>query len=502
MAMMTAEQYRESLRDGRLMYVDGHSIADITQEPCMRTAIDWVAKGYERFYSPAADAYNPMYAMPSSKDDLARRAEAGAQADITFALAAVVLALMTAAPELAKSNPEYKRRIENFVDHCRRNDLRVCEAISDAKGDRSLPPSKQPDPDVYVHVTARRAAGIVVRGCKMHITSAAVVHEIVVLPTKQMKPGEEQYAVAFAIPVNAPGVKILNTTYAPRVEDARHFPASGKRSMPEGFVVFDDVFVPGERVFLDGEVKHSALLAHSLGLWERAGGLWGSAHQADLMTGLAALIAEANGLEKTPHIRDKINEMIVYATMIRAGAEAAWSKTRFNADGMVQPDQLFTNVTKYFAAYHYHEVVRNLQDIAGALVVTAPTVADLENPETAGYVQKYMRARADVPGEDRMRLFHLIRDLTADAMGGWEMVTKSLAGGGMYAQRSVARTHYDLDAAKVLARDAAGIDQTAAAAPIASATKANAATPSGANGSASDSRHKTETPASPVIVSR
>jgi 4-hydroxybutyryl-CoA dehydratase/vinylacetyl-CoA-Delta-isomerase len=482
--MMTPAQYRESLRDGRVTYLDGRRVPDVTREPYLRTAIDWVAQGYERFYSPEPDASNPMYLMPRSKDDLLRRIDASRNADITFALAAVVLALMTAAPELEKSNPDYKRRIFAFVDRCRRNDLRVCEAISDSKGDRSLPPARQPDSDAYVHVVARRPDGIVVRGCKMHITSASVVHEIVALPTKQMKPGEEQYAVAFAVPVNTEGVKIINTTYAPRVEDARHFPISGYRSMPEGFVIFDDVFVPTERVFLDGEVKYSALLAHSLGLWERAGGLMGSAHQADLMVGLAALIAEANGLEKTPHIRDKINEMIVYATMIRAGAEAAWSNTKFNADGMVQPDQLFTNVTKYFAAYHYHEVVRNLQDIAGALVITAPTVADLENPETAGYVQKYMRAHADVPGAQRMRLFHLIRDLTADAFGGWEMVTKSLAGGGMYAQRSVARTHYNLEAAKAIAREAAHISADSAAAAA------------GGNGIAADgTRPRASTPA-------
>jgi 4-hydroxybutyryl-CoA dehydratase/vinylacetyl-CoA-Delta-isomerase len=392
--MMTPQQYRESLRDGRVTYLDGRRLPDVTREPALSTAIDWVAEGYGLFYSPEPGAFNPMYALPQTMEDLRQRIDAAKQADITFALAAVILALLTAAPELEKSRPEYKRRVFDFVEHCRGNDLRVCEAISDAKGDRSLSPSKQADADMYVRVTGRDSRGIVVRGCKMHITAAAVVHEIVVLPTKQMKPGEEQYAVAFAVPVNAEGVTIINTTYAPRVADARHFPISGRRSMPEGFVIFDDVFVPNERVFLDGEVQHSARLAHALGLWERSAGLWGSAQQADMLVGLAALIAEANGLDRTPHIRDKINEMIVYATMIRAGAEAAWNNTHFNAGGMVQPDELFTNVTKYFAAYHYHEIVRNLQDISGALVVTAPTMADLDNPATSEYVKKYMRARA------------------------------------------------------------------------------------------------------------
>jgi 4-hydroxybutyryl-CoA dehydratase/vinylacetyl-CoA-Delta-isomerase len=109
--MMTPAQYRESLRDGRVTYLDGRRVPDVTREPSLRTAIDWVAQGYERFYSPEPDASNPMYLMPRSKDDLLRRIDASRNADITFALAAVVLALMTAAPELEKSNPDYKRRI-------------------------------------------------------------------------------------------------------------------------------------------------------------------------------------------------------------------------------------------------------------------------------------------------------------------------------------------------------------------------------------------------------
>lgn len=139
-------------------------LPDVTREPALSTAIDWVADGYARFYSPQPDAFNPMYALPQTTEDLRQRIDASKQADITFALAAVILALLTAAPELEKSRPEYKRRVFDFVEHCRRNDLRVCEAISDAKGDRSLSPSRQADADMYVRVADRDSHGIVVRG--------------------------------------------------------------------------------------------------------------------------------------------------------------------------------------------------------------------------------------------------------------------------------------------------------------------------------------------------
>lgn len=455
--MRTPEQYLESIRDGREIYIDGRRIPDATTEPCFKSALEWICESYRRYYSTEPGAYHPMYEIPRSTEDLKKRLKVLEGADITTGVSAVVLALLQVAPELSKSNPAYGDRINKFMEHCRKDDVRVCEAITDAKGDRSLRPSEQDDPDLYTHVVERRPDGIVVTGSKLHITGAALVHEIVALPTKHMKKGEEDYAVAFAIPVDTPGVKIVSTSYVPRVEDDRHFPLSRHENMPEGFIIFDRVFVPNERVFLNGEVEHSSKLAHALGLWERTGGVEGVARQADLMVGMAQLIAEANGLDKVGHIRDKINELIIFATMIRAGLEAALSNTGINADGMVEPDELFTNAVKYYAGANFHEMVRNLQDVAGGSVVTAPSIGDLNNPEVGPYLQKYMRGKTGVSAEERMKLFHLIRDTTADAYGGWQLVTQMMAGGGMYAQRLVARSHYDLEAAKSMARKAAGI---------------------------------------------
>ncbi len=139
-----------------------------------------------------------------------------------------------------------------------------------------------------------------------------------VMPTKTMKPGEEDYAIACAIPVNAPGVHITNTTYHPTGRDARDFPVSSKSSVPDSMCIFDDVFVPNEHVFLDGQVEHAAVFAHSLGLWERLGGTAFMVEQADELVGLAQLIAEANGTHRISHVREKIDEMIIHATLLRA----------------------------------------------------------------------------------------------------------------------------------------------------------------------------------------
>jgi 4-hydroxybutyryl-CoA dehydratase/vinylacetyl-CoA-Delta-isomerase len=231
--------------------------------------------------------------------------------------------------------------------------------------------------------------------------------------------------------------------------------------MPDGLVVLDDVFVPAERVFLDGETAHAAVFAHTLGLWERTGGCTFMVRQADELVGLAQLIAEANGLAGVSHIREKIDEMMIHATLIRAAFEAALAHAECTPEGYWYPNELFTNAAKYQGAAEFNRMVRHLHDIAGGAVLTAPSLADLDNPEVGGYVAKYMRGSHDVPAEDRLRLFHAIRDLTADAYGGWHLVTNIQSGGGLFAQRLVTRKHYDLAHAKQLARQAAGLSQSA-----------------------------------------
>jgi 4-hydroxybutyryl-CoA dehydratase / vinylacetyl-CoA-Delta-isomerase len=254
-------------------------------------------------------------------------------------------------------------------------------------------------------------------------------------------------------------VSTLPTTFVPRVDDDRHFPISRRKQMPDCFVLFDDVFVPTDRIFLDGQVEFSAVFAHSLGLWERLGGVGEMATDGDLLVGLAQLIAEANGLARVEHVREKISEMVIYATLVRSGLEAAILNSHSTEDGFVYPDELYTNAAKYHGAANFNTMVRHLHDIAGGAVLTAPTVGDLENPELSSFVHKYMTANPEVSGEERTRLFHAIRDMTADAFGGWHLVTNVQSGGGLYAQRIVTRKHYDMEAAKEMARHAAGLDQ-------------------------------------------
>ncbi len=457
MPMMTGEQYLASLEDGRRIYADGEQVKDLTSHPQFATAIRLVEKGYADHYQPGDDVNGPYFAIPRSRDDLRSLLGTLLHWDmVTVTTSQGLLALLTAAARMRADHPHYSQRIEDYFEHCRRNDLRCVQAITDAKGDRRIAPGAQEDPDVYTRIVERRPDGVVIRGAKLHISAAAVSHELVVMPTKRMKDGEDDYAIACAIPVNAPGVKIVNTNYAPR-DRHEDFPASSAHNMPEGFVILDDVFVPHERVFLAGEVAHSATFAHSLGLWERLGGTAHMSEFGDTLVGLAELIAEANGTERISHIREKIAEMVIYATLVRAGLEAAIANAEPSPEGWYFPSELYTNAAKHYAAAEFSHMVRHVHDIGGGSIVTAPSVKDLENDEVGPFVKKYMATKPGVSGEYRTQLFHAIRDYTADAYGGWQLVTMLQSGGGLYAQRLVARKHYDMDRAKGLALKLAGL---------------------------------------------
>lgn len=456
--MITGDQYRDSILDGRVAYVDGRQIKDLATDPATRIAVRCVADQYDRFYEPGPDARNPLFTPPTSAEDLRRIIDLLRGVDlIAHTTFTAVMTLLTVVPTLQKEHPVYAERVRRHLEKVRAEDLRVTECITDAKGNRTMSPAKQPDEDAYLRVVERRPDGVVIRGAKLHITGAALAHELFVMPTKKMVPGEEDYAIACAVPANAPGVSTINTTYAARGDDDRHFPLSRRRQMPDAMVIFDDVFVPNERIFLDGQTEYSALFAHSLGLWERLGGVAEMAHGGDLMVGLALLVAEANGLSRVSHVKEKISELVIYATLVRAGLEAAIANAHQTEDGYFYPDELYTNAAKYHGAAEFNLMARHLIDIGGAAVLTSPTLGDLEVPELTAKVEKYMTGDVAIPGETRMRIMHAIRDLTADSYGGWHYVTNVHSGGGLYAQRIVTRKHYPVAEAIAMAREAIGL---------------------------------------------
>lgn len=466
MALKTPEEYVASLRDGRVTYWDGERIDDITTHPRFQVPIALTAKDYEyespeygalrRYQTEDGAAAHRIYQIPRNEKDLATRVEMMAHTSIGTLVAGVYMALMSVKDQVAQVNPQYAENIERMYRYCRDNDLRAAEVITDPKGDRKRRAHEQDDPDLYVRIVERNDKGIVVRGAKLHITAASLVHELVVMPTKGMRQDETDYAVSFSIPVNTKGVTIINRSFAPAELNAFDYPASSHHSMPEGFVVFDDVFVPWDRVFLAGEVQLASKLAQSLGLWERTGGVVEAVRMSELFVGLGQLVSEMQGKDQDPMVQASIAELITYAETLRMGLDYACRHYEKTPSGMVFPNMLAINVAKYYYAANYHQTVRYLHDLGGGLVLTLPLESDLRNPESGKYIRKYLHTKKDVDVEQRMRVYNLIRDLTADAYGGWQFVVALQAGGGLPAQRIMMNRTYDLARARKRALAAAG----------------------------------------------
>ncbi len=456
--MMTGDQYRSSLKDGRRIYFRGQRVDDVTTHPTFAQQVDAAAVGYDKIYDPDPNGLSQLMEAPRSIEALRRQTED--EPDLLSGISCTsAMTLLTAADRLDARRPQGADNIRAYVKDIQRRDLRIVECITDAKGDRTLAPAKQADPDAYLRVIERRTDGVVIRGCKLHIAQAPIAHELMVIPTKSMKPDEGDYSIACGVAVDTPGVKIVNAGTLPSDVDRRDYPFADAHFCSHGFVIFDDVFVPNERIFLDGEADLSAAFAHSLGTWTRVRGLARMIDEADIMAGFASLIADANGLEKVAHIREKITDMAIHATVLRALLEAALSNARTLPSGMVAPDELYISTGKWIGASERALMTRHLQDIAGGSLLTAPSRADLDNPETGDLVRKYMVGAAAYDGEYRLKLFHALKDLTVSATGVYRSIASLTAGGGLFAQRVVLRNRYDIGRARRMALESVGMER-------------------------------------------
>jgi 4-hydroxybutyryl-CoA dehydratase/vinylacetyl-CoA-Delta-isomerase len=278
-----------------------------------------------------------------------------------------------------------------------------------------------------------RSDGIVVRGAKAHISGAPLANDLVVLPCRAMREEDKDYAVSFAVPANAEGVVLISAE--PEVsEPGQYFdhPISASIYINDAVVVFNDVFIPNERIFMKGEWRFAEDMAHMFGNFHRLSAETYKAVELELVTGAAMLMAEYNGVERAAHIRDKISWLVQYAEATEAMGRIACELCVSEPDsGLVYPNPMYANITKFFFADNWHTATKHLQDIAGRLAATLPAEKDFLNPETKEMLEKYLGGRAGVPTEHRVRLIKLIRDLTSS----YEDVLTIHAEGSLEAQK-------------------------------------------------------------------
>ncbi len=326
--MKTGTEYRTSLNDGRETYFEGAPDLRSARPSDTRSVRGIVARGYDRCYAPGEAARNPLMKIPRSAEELRERIPCCTSADIVARVTyQSMMTLLTAAGRIEAGASALRRPYPRVREGCAARDVRITQCITDAKGDRSRRPGLQDDPDAYMRVVKRTQRRHRHPRSQAAHPGASMGHELMTIPTKSMKADEADYSVACAVPVNAPGVKIVNTTYAPRHEDKRDFPMSGQLTRRKGSSYSTTCSCRTSASSSAARSPNAAVFAHSLGLWERLGGLseWRAVRS---LVGFAQLIAEANGLTSVAHIKEKISEIMINATLIRASLDAAINNCR------------------------------------------------------------------------------------------------------------------------------------------------------------------------------
>jgi 4-hydroxybutyryl-CoA dehydratase / vinylacetyl-CoA-Delta-isomerase len=354
----------------------------------------------------------------------------------------------------------YLSRVRSFYEQCRDQDLALAVAQTDVKGDRSKGPAEQERPDYYLRIVEERPDGIVVRGAKAHTSVSTNANEIIVLPTRALTEPDRDYAVAFAVPANTRGLKMIASPFGAHETQADpfDFPITARHKMMETLTVFDDVFVPNERIFLRGEWQFAGPLALAFVEFHRFTAISYKLPLVDALVGAAQLMADYNGIARAAHVRDKLVKLISYAETLRGLTHHAAYKSRIGGLGFAIPDALTVNMAKYHFAEHYHEAVRNVQDIAGGLLVTGPSVEDLEAEETGRFVERYFGGRAGIDARDRLRAVNFVKELTASDYGGYQEVLAVHAEGSLEAEKLMISRSHDAQRTLNLVRRMAGLD--------------------------------------------
>ncbi len=482
MALMTGEQYVESIRKMNMsIYVLGEKVESAVTNPILRPSLNSVKATYDLAQMPeyaelmtttsslTGKNINRFTHLHQSTDDLIKKVKMqrlmGQKTAACFQRCVgmdAFNATFSTTYEIDKAyKTNYHENFKKFLKYVQENDLVVDGAMTDPKGDRGLAPSKQADPDLYLRVVERRPDGIVVRGAKAHQTGITNSHEVLVMPTIAMKAEDKDYAVAFAVPADAEGIVMVvgrQSCDTRKMEKRADLDVGNKNfGGMEALVIFNDVFVPNDRIFLNGEADYAGMLVERFAGYHRQSYGGCKVGVGDVLIGAAALAADYNGANKASHIKDKLIEMMhlnetIYACGIACSAEGTPTLA-----GNYMIDLLLANVCKQNVTRFPYEITRLAEDIAGGLMVTMPSQKDFENEEVGDLVKKYLVGVESVPVMDRMKVLRLIENLTlGTAAVGYR--TESMHGAGSpQAQRIMIQRQGNLGFKKQLAKDIVGI---------------------------------------------
>lgn len=478
MAVKTYAEYIESLRKMKpTVYMFGEKVENVVDNPRIRAGINATGATYELANSEKhrelLTTISPFINEPINRFTLPPQsiADLVARVKINRLLGSYVgtchqrctgldclsaLSIVTYDIDKKYGTSYYGRFLE-FLKYMQKNDYTANASVTDVKGDRSLNPHEQPDKDLYLRVVEKQKGGIIVRGAKVHQTGSLSSHELIVLPTRAMGKGDEDYAVAFAVPADTKGVIHVvgrNSLDTRELEGVDCGNVRYSKYCPT--VIYDDVFVPWERVFMCGEIEFSGELVNRFSAFHRQSHGGCKAGKIDVMTGAALMMMDYNGTSKVSHLREKITDMIHKAETLYGCSLAASYEGKKEPSGTYFINSVLANASKIHEGREMAESIRLLIDITGGYVADLPSDRDFQNPEISGLLKKYLQGAAGYPVEHRIKMLRLVEKL---AMESADFISDIHGGGSPQAHRLTIMRESDLERRKKLAKRLAGIEE-------------------------------------------
>ncbi len=467
--LMTGADYRESLRRYRpVVYVDGQLIDSVADAPNLQPGVNALGVTYDFAHRPemallmtalqtttSGNRVNRMLHINESAGDLLNKLEAvrllcqetGCAQRYLAHDALNAIGQVSARIDDARGRTEHRARFGAYLQRVQDEDLSLGIAMTDAKGDRSRKPHQQANPDTYVHIVERNAQGIVISGTKAIVTGAPYMHEFLVMPGRNMGVEDAAFAVCCAVPIDAKGITIVARPAGRPGDKVEHgAPLFSRRyGQSTGVVIFDQVFVPWERVFFADEWEHSGTLTYHYATHHRHSCIAARAGFGDLLIGAGALMCEANGFDpgETASLREPMVELIkITEGFFACGVAASVYGTRDEHSGSFMPEPVFSNIGKLLLATQIYDMHRLAHEVSGGLIVALPGPEEDHNPATAATLAEVLRANPAVPYDKRIEVARFVEDLTASYQGGWYSVISLHGGGSPAAMKKEIWRHY------------------------------------------------------------
>jgi 4-hydroxybutyryl-CoA dehydratase / vinylacetyl-CoA-Delta-isomerase len=480
MSMMTGKEYIESLRDlNPEVYFFGQKIKNIVDEPMFQPHIHTAAMTYELAHRPEYEEImtatshltgkkiNRFTHIHQSIDDLVKKVRMmrllGQKTGTCFQRCVGLDGLngvyVTTYDIDQKYGTDYHERFKNWLIQVQQNDLMPSGAMTDARGDRSLRPCQQKNKDTYLHIKERLKDGIIVSGVKAHITGAINSHEILTMPTRTMGEEDKDFALSFAIPSNTKGVTFI---FSRQTNDTRRLDSPLDAGNPkygivggEAIIIFEDVFVPNERIFMAGEYDFTTELVETFAGYHRSNYGGCKVGLADIVIGGSYWTADAHGISKVSHIIDKLTDMIAMAETCWSCSLACSYEGYKTPSGAYHINPLLANVVKLNITRMVYEWMRLAQDIAGGKIITLPSEKDLENPQLGEIIEECFVGKEGFRTADIIKMLRLIENMSVGAG-----LPEAMHGAGSpAAQKIMIARRSGIDKKMDLAKSVAGISE-------------------------------------------